>query len=276
MIEFKVDPDKCNRDYICESECPVQIIELTDESPTPQLKEGQEDLCINCGHCVAVCPSGAISLSTMHAEECKSTEDLHLPSAEHFANLVQSRRSIRVYKDKPVEKEKLERIMDTVRYAPTGKNTQLVQWLIISDKEKLENLASLCIDWMRDQIDKKSQIAESFGMQRIVESWDKGNDHVLRSAPCLVVTHAPVVYAGGVIDSTIALSTFELTASTEGLGTCWAGFFMIAASQWPPLQKALDLPESDIEVLTGAMMVGYPKRAYKKIPLRNEAKVIWR
>lgn len=274
MAQFIVDPDKCNRDYICESECPLHIIKLTDESPTPTLIENGEDMCINCGHCVAACPSGAISLSSMLVEECTSTEDMHLPSAEQFANLVRSRRSTRVYKNKPVEKEKLERILDTVRYAPTGKNTQLIRWVVISSREKFENLASLCIDWMRDQIDKQTPMAAAFDMPRMVSSWDKGYDYILRKAPGLVIAYAPRAYPGGVIDSTIALTTFELTALTEGLSTCWAGYLMIAAGQWLPLQNALDLPEDNM--LTGAMMVGYPKRSYKRIPLRNEAKIMWR
>ena len=70
------------------------------------------------------------------------------------------------------------------------------------------------------------------------------------------------------------MTTFELLAITEGLGSCWAGFFFRAASHWPPLQEALELPAGN--TITGAMMTGYPKHPYQRIPLRNEARITWR
>ena len=274
MTQFTVDHDRCNKDGICVAECPMGIIELPAAALKPGIVEGDAKSCINCGHCVAVCPAGAISLSSMTVQECQTVEPEALPGAAQFSLLVKARRSIRVYKKKMVEREKLERIFETVRYAPTGKNTQLLRWLVISDKEMLENLTSLAIDWMRDQIANQAPMAAAYNLPRVVNAYENGFDPILRGAPCLIVASAPREHAGGLVDSTIALNTFELAACTEGLGSCWAGFFMIAASQWQPLQTALELPEGYVS--TGAMMTGYPKYSYKRIPLRNEAKVTWR
>jgi nitroreductase len=173
-----------------------------------------------------------------------------------------------------VEREKLARVIDAARYAPTGKNTQLLGWLVISSEDVRQELAEKTIDWMRDLLARKDPAAAVLGVKRVVTAWELGLDPILRSAPCLLVTHAPRSYRGGVIDSTIALATFELVAATEGLGTCWAGYFFIAAAQWPPLQEALALPAGN--VITGAMMSGYAKHRYQRIPARNEAKIIWR
>jgi nitroreductase len=73
------------------------------------------------------------------------------------------------------------------------------------------------------------------------------------------------------IDSAIALSYMDLAAPSLGLGCCWAGFFMIAAGSWPPLAEAFQLPEGHKSF--GAMMVGYPKFRYQRLPERNEAKI---
>jgi nitroreductase len=58
------------------------------------------------------------------------------------------------------------------------------------------------------------------------------------------------------------------------LGTCWAGFLSRAAATFPPLQEALALPQGHQAL--GAMMVGYPKFSYKRLPTRKTPEIIWR
>jgi nitroreductase len=65
----------------------------------------------------------------------------------------------------------------------------------------------------------------------------------------------------------------DLAAPSFALGTCWAGFLMMAASHWPPLQNALSLPEG--YACFGAMMIGYPKYKYQRLPLRKEPDIMW-
>ena len=76
------------------------------------------------------------------------------------------------------------------------------------------------------------------------------------------------------MDSTIALTFLDLAAPTVGLGACWAGFFMMAAAQSPRLQEALALPEG--HACCGALMIGYPKYGYHRLPTRKEPAVSWR
>jgi nitroreductase len=72
----------------------------------------------------------------------------------------------------------------------------------------------------------------------------------------------------------IALTYLELAAPSLGLGTCWAGYFTAAANFYPPLQKALDLPQGHLPY--GATMIGYPKYSYQRIPPRNKPEISWR
>ncbi|MDA8163961.1 MAG: nitroreductase family protein [Desulfobacteraceae bacterium] len=272
MSLFTIDQNKCAKDGLCAAECPYGLITM--ESGMPEPVPGAEKVCIDCGHCVAVCPTGAFALATMDPAGCARVEPERLPAAEALDHLVRFRRSVRVYKNKPVEREKLVRLLDMVRYAPTGKNTQLISWLVVTGKEAREELAAGAVDWMRDLLATNSPMAAAFGVKRWIGAWEQGLDPILRSAPCLLVTHAPESHRGGVIDSTIALATLDLAAVTEGLGTCWAGLLFLAASNWPPLREKLALPSG--ETITGAMMIGYPKHRYQRIPRRKETRVTWR
>ncbi len=274
MTLFVVDSEKCKRDAICVSECPMRIIEMKDKDAPPTPVDQAEELCVRCGHCVAVCPHGALSLSFMAPDQCRPVQRDLMPSFDQTAQLIRSRRATRVYKEKQVDREKLENILDVVHYAPTAKNTQLVGWLIINNREEVKRLAGLVIDWMRSLVAANNPLARALRMDRILGAWKNGADMVLRAAPALVIAHAPKDYPFGLTDCVIALTTFELAASAAGLGTCWAGFFSMAANNWPPLPAGLDLPAGRIHF--SALMLGYPKHGYARQPLRNEAQVIWR
>ena len=271
MSIFTVDQPLCARDGICVSECPAFVIEMKDKESFPTLTDGGEARCINCGHCVAVCPHAAISLARMPVESCPPIDQDLTLSESQAEQFLRSRRSIRTYKKQDVDPETLKRLIDIARYAPTGSNSQLVQWLIVPTREKVVELTGLAVDWMRNAVAEKNPMAEAYQMAGIVRAWDNGIDIISRGAPALIIPHGPEAYPIMTIDSAIALSYLDLAAPPLGLGCCWAGFFMTAAGYWPPLIEALQLPEGHKSF--GAMMVGYPKFRYQRLPERNEAKV---
>lgn len=270
---FKIDEDRCKRDGICVDECPIRILELKDNSQTPTPVDGAEQLCIHCGHCVAVCPHGAFSLADMKSEDCPSIRKDMAFGVEQIEHLLRSRRSIRTYQEKAIEKEKISKLIDIARYAPTGRNSQMIKWLVINSREKVRDMSAMTIDWMRYLINEKNLIAASYKLDRIVGIWDTGYDIICRDAPGLVIAYAPKEYGGAYIDCTIALTFLDIAAPSFGLGTCWAGFFMMAATHWPPLQQSLSLPEG--HACFGAMMIGYPKYKYQRLPLRKEPDITW-
>lgn len=273
MPLFTVDDNLCVRDGFCARVCPTSIIEMAAGDAGPVAVEGAETRCINCGHCVAVCPHAALSLERMPLEACLPLDADKVLGAGQAEQFLRSRRSIRCYRNKPVEREVLTRIIDMARYAPTGSNSQQVSWLVVDGREKLESLTGLAVGWMRHLVDEKDPMAERYGMRGIVQAWEGGIDIICRDAPALAVAHGPAVYPVMTIDCTIALTYLDLAASALGLGACWAGFFMIAAAHWPPLHEALDLPEGHKPF--GAMMVGYPRHDYQRLPARKEASITW-
>jgi nitroreductase len=111
-------------------------------------------------------------------------------------------------------------------------------------------------------------------MDRVVAAWERGQDRVLRGAPHLIVAHGPKALPSAQSACIIALTYLELAATALGLGACWAGYFNAAASFYGPMMEVLNLPEGHQSF--GAMMVGHRKYDYHRLPLRNEARVVWR
>ncbi|MBU4534303.1 MAG: nitroreductase family protein [Euryarchaeota archaeon] len=69
---------------------------------------------------------------------------------------MRNHRSIRNYKNKLVSPDIIEEVVDIVRYAPTGMNTQPVKWVILESPEKVKELSRICIDWMKKEVESDS------------------------------------------------------------------------------------------------------------------------
>jgi len=273
MRLFEVNPEKCNRDGICVAECPVKIIALKDGESVPVPVPGADEICIHCGHCVAVCPTGALSHKNMTPEQCPPVRKDWLLAPDQAEHFLRCRRSIRTYKKEPVEKETLSRLIEIASYSPSGHNTQPVHWHVIYDSVKLHQLTGLVVDWMRAMMQEQPAMAAKMHLDLVVGAWDFGLDVVCRDAPHLILAHGLAADATAQSACTIALAYLELAAPSLGLGTCWAGYFGTAAMLWPPLKEAMALPKG--HVTYGGAMVGRPKYKYHRLPTRNVPQVTW-
>lgn len=273
MASLLIDGEKCNECGLCVADCPMFIIQMGERESPPAWVDGAEALCLNCGHCVAICPTDAVGLSTMPVEKCVPITEELIATSEQLEQFLKSRRSIRVYKEKPVEHEKLAKLIDIARYAPSGHNSQPVHWLVLENREDVKQLAKMVINNVRVIAEKKPALAEFICAEALITAWDSGIDVVTRGAPHLLIAHAGKVpaYMG---DCYIALTYLELAAHSMGIGACWAGLIQLAAAFDPAVNQALRLPEDHVSF--GAMMIGYPKYKFSRIPMRNDAQVIWR
>ena len=268
-----IDTDKCTKDTLCAINCPALVITMDGPDGFPAAVEDFEEMCISCGHCLAICPTGALTWRGVGPQQCPPLED-SLPTPAQLSRLLKGRRSIRRYKDQPLERSTIERLLDLARYAPSGHNAQPISWLVISGRERLDHLAGVVADWMRYMIKEHPEVAEPLRMDTVVTAWEEGQDRILRGAPHLVVAYAekdnPFAPAAG----SIAVTYLELAAYGLGLGACWAGYFNNAANFFPPLKKALDLPEG--MAAYGSLMLGVPKFEYQRVPPRKPLRVTWR
>jgi nitroreductase/NAD-dependent dihydropyrimidine dehydrogenase PreA subunit len=274
MDSITVDQEKCNQDGICAAECPALIIRMDAKegypSPTPDFK----DVCLKCGHCVAVCPKGALSFDWLSPEDCPPIKRALAVTSEQAEQFLRGRRSIRAFKEQTVPKIILEKLLEIACSAPSAKNQQPWHWVVVQEPAEVKRLAGMVIDWMRTVIRNNLEAAEAMGFGRVVACWDEGYERICRGAPHVIVAHADKNWGFGAEDCTLALSLLDLYATSIGLGACWGGYLYKAVNAYPPLSEALGLPTNHLAF--GAIMVGYPKFKYQRIPIRNKPRVSWK
>jgi nitroreductase len=148
---------------------------------------------------------------------------------------IRKRRSVRTYQKKPVPQEKLEKILEAARLAPSARNSQSHTFVIVKD------------DQLRKELAKKGT-SESF----------------IGAAPVIIVAVAldpEYVMPGGVpahpVDIAIALDHMTLVAVEEGLGTCWIGAFY-----QDRVKQILSIPEK--YKVVALLSLGYPADSPRK------------
>ena len=145
---------------------------------------------------------------------------------------IEKRNSIRKYEDRPVPEEKLMKVLEAARLAPSGRNCQDWKFIVVRDEEKKQELGRL-----------------------------SGGQYHVHTAPVIIAAVAtdpeelmPCGIQASPVNLAIAIDHMTLAALEEGLGTCWIGAF-----DQEEVKKLLGVPEqlSIISLLT----VGFPGEA---------------
>jgi len=148
----------------------------------------------------------------------------------NFQELIIKRYSVRAYKPDPVDKEKLARVLEAARLAPTAANRQAFRVIVIPTKGREEELRRV------------------YGREWFTQA-------PLVLCVCALPGEAWIRKADGwnaaEVDATIAMSHIVLAAADEGLGTCWIAAFDPAAAR-----EVLGLP-ADV-VPSAFTPLGYP------------------
>jgi len=147
---------------------------------------------------------------------------------------IKRRRSIRKYEQKAVEKEKLSKVLEAARLAPSAMNMQPYAFVVTSDSETIEKISSACNqEWDAPTIIVVCAFPE--------EAWVRDDGEEYWKA-----------------DAAIAMNNMSLQACAEGLGTCW----IVAFKE----EKVKDILGIGAEARVVAMTpLGYP--AEKKGPV---------
>ena len=266
MDLITVDKEKCLRCGICTELCPACILSMGEDGTECNFDRG----CMSCGKCVAICPVGALDNKyTPKDEQLPITKPVLDPeSAYHF---LRSRRSVRNFKPKAPTQEEITRLLDVARYAPTAGNTQGLNFIVIRDSEKIKQIAEACANWMQDEIDAGTQNKRYF--LTVLRAYrERGQDIICRNAPCLIFALARRLNITAVSNAEQAWAYANLFAPTIGLGSTTAGFLRTCGTcGYKPLYDLLEVPNKLI--ICGALMVGYPKYKYQRMPDRQELKV---
>lgn len=160
---------------------------------------------------------------------------------------IKARRSIRKYSSQEIPEEKLTRVLEAMRLAPSAKNLQPWKFIIVNDDEIKKKLIPAC----RGQAFVAEAPVIIVGCALLNEAWG-GLGGYMSSYP---------------VDLAIALDHLTLAAIEEGLGTCWIGAF-----DESEVKKILEVPD---EVKVVALIpLGYPDKKPVPRPRKKLAEII--
>ncbi|MBN2143490.1 MAG: nitroreductase family protein [Candidatus Aureabacteria bacterium] len=143
--------------------------------------------------------------------------------------VIRQRYSVRAYQDRPIDEDKLQRVLEAARSAPSAKNRQEWRFIVVTDPELKKGLA--------EAANQQHFIASA---SVVIVCCSVGGDYTMRCGQ----RAAP-------IDLAIAIDHMSLQAVAEGLGSCWIGAF------YPDkVRKLLQIPDS-VEIVE-LLPIGYP------------------
>ena len=164
-------------------------------------------------------------------------------SAMGFLELAKARYSVRKFSSRPIEQEKLDRIIEAAMIAPTGKNNQAWRCYVLRSDEAMEKINGLsrCI----------------FGAPMVLlftydtqEEWHSPLEEGIHS---------------GVEDVSIVATHAMLEAWELGVGSIWVNLFPNTETA-----KAFGLPENEKAVLL--LPIGYPGEKAAPSPMHSAFK----
>ena len=117
--------------------CPTIFVQ-DDKETVPHLLDTAR--CIECGHCVAICPGEAISHSSFPPGSCSPIQPEQLPDTAQLIELLRSRRSIREFRKKSVDRALIEQIIEGARFAPSSHNSQSTEYIVVQDPAVLRQV----------------------------------------------------------------------------------------------------------------------------------------
>jgi ferredoxin len=278
-----IDPEKCNGCGLCIEVCSDNNVSMVNGKA---VVTGENSVfgCIACGHCMAICPTGAIQVSGRFL----SPDDLlplagkaELPSYDDLLKLFRHRRSIREFKDKPVEQELLDKILAAASQAPMGLPPSDVSVLVLNGKEKvlqfskdyseyLESLKWMVSPWFLTLArpfwgKANGDMFRDFVKPLIyayTDSMKKGQNLVMYDAPLALYFYGSPYTDPA--DPIIACTYAMHAAEALGLGTCMLGGIHPFIQSGGAAKKFREKQGIRFKSREGLfLIIGYPKYKYQ-------------
>lgn len=286
-----INNEKCTACGICGIVCPRHVLETVGQGTEKMTRicEQRKDLCLNCGQCTSVCQSDAIEVDVFSGHDFKSVQPLAI-SEEDLLMLMEQRRSTRRYKDKPVPRDSLNRILAACKRAPTGAANHSTGVVVIDTETQLKELSAMIYDvyqglekalknpitrfFIKLRIGKQAfSTLGSFvmpGMHWYLKWKEQGlGDEILRDCKALMLFHSPVLEP--MAQTNCALSAFHgiFMAEILGVGTCFNDLIPPACNQNKEILNFLGVPEG--REVYSSLTLGYSKFKYQKVIPRKLA-----
>ena len=286
----EINRRKCTGCGICAKVCPGLVIDIVDKKAVHL----NTLYCAECGHCAAVCPAGAIEDHSGADDGNKIYKDKDMPSPAALEAFFRIRRSVRNYKEKPVSRKDLKKIIDAGRYAPVGGNRPDVHYIVISDPKDAARISALVLESVHRMFTLLDNIFVYWFVCAVIGRANAktikfyipvvkyfyelrkkyGVDRIFYDAPAIVITHGKKYDDSIPFSCSVALYQASLMAQTLGIGCCFNGFLQVAINWDRKINKLFEIPKG--HKCYGAMGLGYQKHKFLRSVRRREAQVKWR
>lgn len=267
-LNFSVDNDLCTRCRKCVEDCPSRIIEQKDND-LPFIPADKEMYCIQCQHCLAVCPTAAVSIFGKNPYDSVAVSYDRFPNLESMMRLVRGRRSVRQYKDENVDGDLIRKLLHTLANAPSGVNSRKLTFRVIENKAVMHRIREKVLSELQVAVDA-GRIPQRFAYltSAVPVYKEQGRDILFRNAPHALIISASPDAACPDEDVTLALAYFELLAQSAGLGTVWWGMLKMFLESLPELKPLFGVPDGHAYY---GMLFGLPGVTYPRAVQRDDA-----
>ncbi len=288
MPPVTIDENLCRKDGLCARIC-QKVFAEEEKGTVPVVAHGE--FCNSCGHCLLVCPSGAIRLAGFAAASLHETSKGLLPSYDQVRELIVSRRSVQTFQGKSVEKELIEKVIDAASHAPSAKNTQSTHYIVVQDRDLLKSIASLTAGWLAKSAKRlrnplwrrlyllggsatKADVARWTGQFELIsKKMGEGKDLVLFDCPALILFHGDKKIRFAQVNANLAQQNAALTVDALGLGGFYTGYVVLACTHEDAIPRLLGLPEK--HAVFAGLAFGYPQVRFTRWIDRNPPKIKW-
>lgn len=178
-----------------------------------------------------------------------------------FNQLMEKRRSVRDFLDKPIPRELvLDMIQDSCQ-APSAANNQPWQFIVVLDRQMIQRLS---------EESKKNIIAgirqqPGSPLAAYLSTLQEPSFNVFHNAPCLVYIVGNPKISSLAFDVSLAAAYFMFSAASRDLGTCWIGLGKEIRD--PGLLASIGVPDGF--KIVAPIIVGYPRRIPPAPPRRT-------
>ena len=273
MPTIHINPTLCTNCTHCTQVCPWNIFQTNHQNKTPTITN--ESLCVSCGQCLLICPTNAILHSNISQQHLKPIQKQLLPPPEHLLELLRTRRSTRTFKNKPIEKNLIQQIINAAQYHPSTNNIQNTTVTIVQQPQLLQQITNITYQHLTTikhhlqnpilkkiyciQHNKKPhnvhQIIKEY--TTVLQHTKNNNDLIRHNAPVLLFLHANKKIHFAEINTSLALQNAQLMTHALGLGSFIAGYILLAAQETNTIKKLLSLPHE--HKIYGCLGIGYPQ-----------------
>ena len=266
--------------------CPTNIIGVNFRGEVDFISE-RASICLHCGQCMAICSTQAIAIEGLSYNNNVIDLPENRVDYHNFIDFLANRRSVRNFKKKPVSTLMIDKILDSIAFAPFGAAPEKTEITVVNKRSTIEAALPFIekflddiVKWIDNPVTsfiiKQKKGAETFNtiknhlypISKLDNYKLKHGDRITRGAPAIFVFHALKGAEEHTNNSLIYATYAMLTAHSLGLGATMIGIVPAAINKVPEVRSIFEIPKENEAVIS--LIVGHPiykyRRAIKRQP----------